>query len=390
MALENFKLKFSDMDALVPLFSSMANNHEDGACIFITDTEKVVFKQGSEKFDIPGTEVGERNVEGGIADQIMRVREVKEIHVNDAKMYGTRGNVLAGPLWSNDGGTVLGAWIFVTPRIHRIAAAFDSFAPIMVDMFPEGGILYVTNRTQVLKIQKSTNYAHIKVDEGDPIGNLAVTQEAIDTGRTVTNQVPPEVFGVPALFVVTPLFDDQKANVVGTFGLALPKAVAQQLQDMSENLGKGLSEVSAAMEEMTASASEVSHQQELLNHEIDNVNNLAGEIRQVLAFIKEIAEETKMLGLNAAIEAARAGDAGRGFGVVAEEIRKLSEQSKQTVVEIRDLITRIEDSIEETLKASAATLNTTEQQAAATEEVNASIEEMSSLAEELDQVAAQL
>jgi methyl-accepting chemotaxis protein len=55
-----------------------------------------------------------------------------------------------------------------------------------------------------------------------------------------------------------------------------------------------------------------------------------------------MADETQMSGLNAAIEAARAGDAGRGFGVVAEEIRKLSDQSKQTAEQIRQLTKTIE------------------------------------------------
>lgn len=57
---------------------------------------------------------------------------------------------------------------------------------------------------------------------------------------------------------------------------------------------------------------------------------------------ENMADETQMSGLNAAIEAARAGDAGRDFGVVAEEIRKLSDQSKQTAEQIRQLTKTIE------------------------------------------------
>ena len=60
-----------------------------------------------------------------------------------------------------------------------------------------------------------------------------------------------------------------------------------------------------------------------------------------MGFIKQIADETKMLGLNAAIEAARAGTQAGDSGVVAEEIRKLSDDSRQTVVKIRDYTQRL-------------------------------------------------
>ncbi|GAB6179618.1 hypothetical protein JCM14036_09370 [Desulfotomaculum defluvii] len=132
---------------------------------------------------------------------------------------------------------------------------------------------------------------------------------------------------------------------------------------------------------------EVSQNQHLLNKEIENVQSLSAQINEVLAFIKQIADETKMLGLNAAIEAARSGEAGRGFEVVAQEIRKLSDESKQTVIRIRDLTTNIQKSVHKTLESSSSTLSTTEQQAAAVQEVNASVEEIMALSEQLSKLS---
>ena len=91
-----------------------------------------------------------------------------------------------------------------------------------------------------------------------------------------------------------------------------------------------------------------------------------------------------------AAEAARVGEAGRGFGVVAEEIRKLSTNSQETVEQIKGLTRQINQSMDETAKGSESTVTVVEQTAAATEEVNASVEEMTALAQKLSHTAANL
>jgi len=164
----------------------------------------------------------------------------------------------------------------------------------------------------------------------------------------------------------------------------------QQLKDASQVLSESLHQISTTMEELAASASNVQSNQLSLNGEIKNVNDISGKIYNVLDFIKEIADETRLLGLNAAIEAARAGEAGLGFGVVAEEIRKLSADSKQTVGKIKDFIDNINDSVGKTVVMGDSTTSIIEQQSAAIQEVTASIEEISALAEELNNLASKM
>ena len=72
--------------------------------------------------------------------------------------------------------------------------------------------------------------------------------------------------------------------------------------------------------------------------EITKLKDSSKSIAHIIGAINEIAEQTNLLSLNASIEAARAGEAGRGFAVVADEIRKLAEQSVDSVNEIRKIV----------------------------------------------------
>ena len=159
-----------------------------------------------------------------------------------------------------------------------------------------------------------------------------------------------------------------------------------KIKQMTSTLLESFEQISSATEELASSSMEVTENQSLLNNEIQNVKGLSNEINDILGYIKDIANQTKMLGLNAAIEAARVGDLGKGFGVVAKEIRKLSESSKETTSSIADLIERIQVSVDKTLQMSNNTLIITEQQSAAIEETNASVEEVTSFTTELDKL----
>ena len=124
-------------------------------------------------------------------------------------------------------------------------------------------------------------------------------------------------------------------------------ASAHETNHKIDEANTNLSQASSQISQMNNDIQTVAQTQQLLSDELKTLSAQAQQVKGILDIIGDIADQTNLLALNAAIEAARAGEHGRGFAVVADEVRKLAERTQESLSQINHTINTIVSAITE-------------------------------------------
>jgi methyl-accepting chemotaxis protein len=182
-----------------------------------------------------------------------------------------------------------------------------------------------------------------KLRPGDPPNTDSLVYKSCVQNKVLRQEMDASVFGVAYTALAIPIYNDQ-GSAIGSFSICSPENIAvkqAKLQSVTKELADSISAFASTAEELSAQTEEIAAASQVLDKTASASQQRTQETDEVVQIIRSISGQTNLLGLNAAIEAARVGEQGRGFGVVAEEIRKLAATSSDSIAKIDTIIKAI-------------------------------------------------
>jgi len=266
---------------------------------------------------------------------------------------------------------------------------FKEIAPYYNAVIEEDIGIFVYNRTTLLEYIPSTK-VNLGLKPGSNVAEGSIPDRCMKSGQKIVVMVNKEKSrcGVPYLSSATPIFSDN--TVVGCIITNQSLDTYEKITQAATTMDGSAHDLSASMEEVAAQVQGLTDTSITINELGKSLQNNVQKTDAIIEFIKRVAEQTNLLGLNAAIEAARVGEMGRGFGVVAEEIRKLAADSSRSVKEITTSLRQVQEEIAKLTQQVSQIERAMQEQSAVVQEVTAASTTLSETAGELAQYAKKM
>ncbi|MDQ7092402.1 methyl-accepting chemotaxis protein [Desulfosporosinus sp. PR] len=257
-----------------------------------------------------------------------------------------------------------------------------TIAPMMQGFYDEDISVYISDLQNVVLAINHENL-NLGVRKGEITNEKTVTFRCLREKKRLVKRVPLEKsqFGISYMAIANPLWNNGELEgamsiIVSDKRYEALKKVGIELSGLVKRNYTASEELSASSEELAATAKNMELTTSVAKIKLEKISGISHDIRK-------ISTQTSILGLNASIEAARAGTMGKGFAVVAEEVRKLSEGAKQSSLAISTDIREVTDSVSSLIDYIKQLAFVSENQALDVINLTKSIGEISKLAEDL-------
>ncbi|MDO5516143.1 MAG: methyl-accepting chemotaxis protein [Clostridium sp.] len=274
---------------------------------------------------------------------------------------------------------------------NAINTVYNSIVPLIRGVLGEDAAITINDTEKALYYEAGKN-VDINIEVGSPISRFPELIKVIETGRGFASEVTSgdlvRKLGTEFKGYVYPIYEEDK--VVGLLSITSSLSKKKTIEHITSNLSESLDQISTGITEINSGVLDLANMHTNLLKETNEATNNAKNTNSIVGLIQDISSQTNLLGLNASIEAARAGDFGRGFSVVAEEIRKLSVTSKESIDKIDNIMKKISDSVGTIDKSINSASDISQNQSAALEQISASIQELNSTAQILKNLAKEL
>jgi methyl-accepting chemotaxis protein len=252
--------------------------------------------------------------------------------------------------------------------------------------YPDDSLIVVTDKEKIIGYLPGKDI-RFNFSVGDYLEDIPHYQntsiyKSLISGKYFREEHEKTAFGVAYVSSSAPIFDEAGTIIGAITGIVSNKQL-DTLRITAEELAAATEEVSATSDSIAMATNEIASETHILSELSEEVNQKISEISSVLSFIRNIATKSNLIALNAMIEAARVGEHGKGFTVVANEMRKMSDSSKQSSEDIAKQLTQIVDVVKKMSLAIQGISERIEKHSDSTQELNAALAQIASTTDTL-------
>lgn len=269
-----------------------------------------------------------------------------------------------------------------------VLQSFIKIAPYF-PMFFEEPVSIAISDTEKYIYKLAAEELPVKSEVGSLLPPEGTCGMVIKTGERIVREVSEKVHGIPFVSYAVPIRGDN-GRVCGCLLIAKAIVSVKKAKNSVEILATDIQQVTNATGSVVAGAQETAANSNEICQLISDLSMQAEQMNSILAFINKISNSTKILGLNAVIEAARVGEAGRGFSVVAKEIEKMSGNTTDAARKIGSMLEEIQEKLTIISQKATQTAEASTGQVTDMEQVAKTLQQIKENVDVLDQYVQKL